>query len=646
MLHSTRGAATPLAVHIRLLATRLSTRNTSPSSLPSLLVPSPIHLPRAIAMASYPFCYAPLDQASCEIRLLVLSATRHADHRLQGRLIIKSLDASPKYEALSYTWGLPSESNFKIWVNGILVPVRRNLLCALRVLRRPQERVLWIDALCINQNDESEKSHQVGLMRDIYMRATRVLSWLGTPDVEELRCLNLDTKNATPQKLPLPVFAFMKLAVIENSFYLRTGRHPLSPEDVIDSEKFKQVSVLDGDLDEFWPEFLKICDLAYWKRVWVFQEVYLASKARLYYGTKSIGWRTFIDFCTLLDQTDWDNDTRYDCASSSGSFRFLRSLSPTCAANSKTRLVDVLQASLLQCCSDKRDKLYGVLGLQDRVVRQSIPVDYRKSIFDVYADFMKLPTESHADLIHLSIVLQRSLLMPLLPGDGLGEISHSRQEAILQRDGLGGILPLEGQRVGVCECVLEDLATFCESSNTKRPLGMLWDWVPKCVWHWLHEVTRSCSCRQLQLSYAGLCSLKKVFSACSNEDKQTMASVFHSEGGELVRESSDSMAIFTTAEGCIGLSPQGITLGDEVWKCVCGNIAPQEPEIFFVVRRTGEHTEVISRALVFRQKKFDGHKSGEEQLERFEIAMPIFQVLTCPIKYFNNEDLIDLFFWV
>lgn len=598
-------------------------------------------------MASKPSCYAPLDKASREIRLLVLSATRHADHRLQGSIVTRSLDASPEYEALSYTWGQPDGFKFKIWVNGFLVPIRRNLLCALRVLRRPQERVLWIDALCINQNDDIERNHQVDLMRDIYMRATKVLSWLGTPDLQELRSSNLDVENATPQKLHLPVFEFIKLAVIENSFYLRSGGLPLSSEDTLDNEKLKQESVLDGDLNEFWEVFLEICNLEYWKRVWVIQEVSLASKGRLYYGTKSIGWRTFIDFCTLLDQTDWNGDSRYDCASSSAAFHFLRILSPAYAVRPEPRLLQVLQASLLQCCSDRRDKLYGILGLQDKVVRERIPVDYTKSVFEVYTDFMNLRTESYADLMHLSIMLQRSLLMPLLPGDGLSEMSHSRQKAVLQRNALEATLPIEGRRVGVCKSVLEDLAMFHESADTRGPFGILWDWVPKCVWLLLHELTQNSSSRQLQLSYAGLASLKKVFHACSNEDRHTMASVFHSEGGELVRESPASMATFTTTDGCIGLAPQGIALGDEVWKCACGNTAPPDPEIFFVVRKTGGHTHVVSRALVFRQKQLDSRNVlGEEPLQRFQIAVPIFQVLTCPVRYFNNESLVDLFFWV
>src|SRR5882724_11677098 len=114
---------------------------------------------------SYPTsCYLSLDRSSRSIRLLELSPRPHPeDNRLQCRIFVTdftslshlSLAVSWRYDALSYVWGEPDNFNFKIWVNGVLVPVRQNLLCALRILRdRAHGRMLWIDALCINQKDD------------------------------------------------------------------------------------------------------------------------------------------------------------------------------------------------------------------------------------------------------------------------------------------------------------------------------------------------------------------------------------------------------------------------------------------------------------------------------------------------------------
>ncbi|BCR96682.1 HET domain-containing protein [Aspergillus luchuensis] len=83
------------------------------------------------------------------------------------------------YEALSYVWGSPIRSR-SIILGGYMLPVTESLYTALLHLRSKQlERILWIDAMSINQNDDSEKSKQIPLMRTIYAQARRVVVWLG-----------------------------------------------------------------------------------------------------------------------------------------------------------------------------------------------------------------------------------------------------------------------------------------------------------------------------------------------------------------------------------------------------------------------------------------------------------------------------------
>ena len=95
---------------------------------------------------------------------------------------------APEYEALSYTWGSQHDGSAKINLNGHLTSVTMNLFEALKQLRLDQvkngksKRKLWIDAICINQGDDAEKSRQILLMRDIYANASRVLAWIGKPD--------------------------------------------------------------------------------------------------------------------------------------------------------------------------------------------------------------------------------------------------------------------------------------------------------------------------------------------------------------------------------------------------------------------------------------------------------------------------------
>ena len=83
------------------------------------------------------------------------------------------------YDALSYVWGSP-RGDQPILCNGATVLVTPNCLAALRYLRfKWQVRTLWVDSICINQESEREKSHQVQLMGDVYKLANRVLIWLG-----------------------------------------------------------------------------------------------------------------------------------------------------------------------------------------------------------------------------------------------------------------------------------------------------------------------------------------------------------------------------------------------------------------------------------------------------------------------------------
>ncbi len=89
-----------------------------------------------------------------------------------------------KWEALSYEWG-SCERNQDIICEGAIIKVTANLLAVLKRLRfratkaqDSETRMLWIDAICINQDDK-EKGQQLLLMEEIYRNAERVLVWIG-----------------------------------------------------------------------------------------------------------------------------------------------------------------------------------------------------------------------------------------------------------------------------------------------------------------------------------------------------------------------------------------------------------------------------------------------------------------------------------
>ncbi|KAJ5889432.1 hypothetical protein N7504_010242 [Penicillium tannophilum] len=114
-----------------------------------------------------------------EIRVVHLYALT-SDKQIYCDIARVSIDEHPVYEALSYTWGNDS-SRLPIQVgSGSVLSVTENLFAALLALSPTvSPRTIWIDALCINQADTTELSHQVSFMRDIYSRASRVFIWLG-----------------------------------------------------------------------------------------------------------------------------------------------------------------------------------------------------------------------------------------------------------------------------------------------------------------------------------------------------------------------------------------------------------------------------------------------------------------------------------
>jgi hypothetical protein len=91
---------------------------------------------------------------------------------------------TPEFEALSYVWGDPLITR-PIKLNGQPYQVTENLEAALRGLRHDDRvRIMWIDAICINQRNPREQEHQIGLMRDIFGGCAQCIVWLGEEDHE------------------------------------------------------------------------------------------------------------------------------------------------------------------------------------------------------------------------------------------------------------------------------------------------------------------------------------------------------------------------------------------------------------------------------------------------------------------------------
>jgi len=130
--------------------------------------------------------YRPLQKKDREVRLVVLEPATERSTPITCRLEVVKLCDEPIYEALSWNWGDPKD-NDEILLEGRRWLVRRNLVTALRYLRyEDRTRVMWIDALSINQNGWAdalrEREHQIQLMKYVYSMACHVVAWIGVPD--------------------------------------------------------------------------------------------------------------------------------------------------------------------------------------------------------------------------------------------------------------------------------------------------------------------------------------------------------------------------------------------------------------------------------------------------------------------------------
>ncbi|KAH8671507.1 heterokaryon incompatibility protein-domain-containing protein [Xylariales sp. PMI_506] len=127
------------------------------------------------------FRYQPLDPQLKEIRLLELARGRQ-DEIIRGRLVCTLLGDPLAYETISYCWGDASLRG-AIELDGFIQDVPASTIAALKCMRKDDGvRLVWIDAICINQADLLERSSQVSFMADIYKSSQLNLIYLGEED--------------------------------------------------------------------------------------------------------------------------------------------------------------------------------------------------------------------------------------------------------------------------------------------------------------------------------------------------------------------------------------------------------------------------------------------------------------------------------
>lgn len=204
-------------------------------------------------------------------------------------------EAGP-YMCLSYVWG-DSHHQTRIRVNDKIHHVRKNLWDFLSYARRTLfSTPLWIDALCIDQNNTAERNHQVQQMGRIYSGATTVLIWLGMDQGVEsvLRSVNSATNQAIAEvnsSLPQPSRIWNSSSLVDNDMSGSASTTPriaiegdvLSPKIAVEGESLAGVlgetrvnQILLDSTGKAEKLFEALSKNEYWARAWVTQEVLLA----------------------------------------------------------------------------------------------------------------------------------------------------------------------------------------------------------------------------------------------------------------------------------------------------------------------------------------------------------------------------------
>ena len=319
------------------------------------------------------FTYNPLNSSTGEIRLIQWLPTESDNddgEEIRCQLMHVSLDDEGlKYDALSYTWGDPQPSQ-KISMGGILVDVGPNLYGALKQLHHAN-RNLWVDSLCINQQDLRERETQVSLMRSIYKKADTVIMWLG----EE----NDDSKIAMP---------FLK--TFREALHLRSG------------EKVSQI-MLNEEFNLCWAAVGKLFQQPYWSRVWIVQEVLLAQRPVVYWGTGVVDWNFFRFLLININE----KDLRFMSTAAQEvlllpTADLARTIARLCNQRFGGRpmsLIDCFVIGHQRSTTDPRDHIYGVLSLVDDA---GIVPDYSISAEKLYRNVVQHTIEQYENLDILS----------------------------------------------------------------------------------------------------------------------------------------------------------------------------------------------------------------------------------------------------
>jgi hypothetical protein len=327
--------------------------------------------------------YRPLKDG--EIRLFELSPGNFHDP-LTGRLAHHFIDSGvPSYAALSYVWGEEISATGLVVLPNNSKCMTSNLACALRYLRRPESEVLlWVDSLCINQDDNVEKAQQVSRMRDVFAMASEVVAFLGDEHCDGTGDLNLAARFAEGRGADKSIRCPILVDVMD---YLRSGGGN-SP----------------------WRGLFGVLRRPWFSRIWVVQEALVARKLSFRCGVTSI---SALKLAHIVSQIDAGEDGSYmDSITERENWKAVFSSLELIRKIASRELVAVhtkQKADLLGLlwfyrgfkATRTRDHLFALLGLANASFHPLLDPDYQSSLEIIVSRYACYFVRFHRDPIRL-----------------------------------------------------------------------------------------------------------------------------------------------------------------------------------------------------------------------------------------------------
>ena len=313
------------------------------------------------------------------------------------------LEDAPPYFALSYVWG-STERVTSLYCNGQVLPITRNLAVALNALfYRFEKAYVWVDAICINQENISERNQQVLLMAEIFRKAELVLAHLKEPAQSE-------TESAD-----WPAISLMNYL---NRIWFFDSDYSLKQ----DSE-WERLKIPRPDEKLIWNTLILFWINPWFTRAWILQEAVMGKNVVLFFGDAMISINAVTRFWDLAQRRDIPQILKYGLLADlyavsrnmgqigtvkklrdlregsntdpdvTASTKFLTETDRNCSDPTKllkghTTLLELLIMSSAAASSDRRDKVYSMLGLAEDEVAKSIIPDYsdENTVTKVYTD--------------------------------------------------------------------------------------------------------------------------------------------------------------------------------------------------------------------------------------------------------------------